>query len=621
MFAKSAEEQAEQVMRVLQYRKEATNAAWEELEGGWKTINERMVKSGLRPCNDKEGVLKLNVGGSKVSVLWQLLAENEGFEDSILGALLGGVWDEGRIPLDADGRIVLDESPAFINRIIHTMLTGRASPQAVGLPKSTTHGTVGIDEVPCGIYTAHVMGLPRYMPTHPNYMKVEGGSTVLEPFEIAPLGAKIRGWIGGSTEQMTLIYRATRDGFDTKQFKPKCDEDTRSHVVSLVRVSTGQADDDSVVGGYSVLPWGAGSDVRLKQTVSAETFSFMLKDGRAARKGASKPTKWKPYPKHVGRTFVTGNLVGAAICANDLRTALNVPDGGYVLKTALETFDIEGDSPLLALSGEKVVDVEIYRCSTLASPVATTATNTSEPGGDVFTDAEVHDINSFGQLIATSLMEERVVLARAEKELEGARARVSAAVGALQTVYGPSVAAGEQDPVVELNVRGTRMTTLRSTLQVCPRSALATMFNEERCPATDKDKDGQGGRLIDCSPTCFSKILDVLRMRKRASWTRGGEGGEEGGKDGEEKLGKKGEWEGRREKEGALGGLGAVLIKKADVGAFSEAVNRYFPGCESFITDMVQSAQPRMSVHISPEKGKFSMRDFAVQRKMGVLEL
>ncbi|CAM9635236.1 unnamed protein product, partial [Laminaria digitata] len=84
--------------------------------------------------------------------------------------------------------------------------------------------------------------------------------------------------------------------------------------------------------------------------------------------------------------------------------------------------------------------------------------------------------------------------------MEVASARVSAAVGAVETVYGPSVAAGEQDPVVELNVRGARMTTLRSTLQACPRSALATMFDEGRWPATDKDKDQDGGRLIDCDP-------------------------------------------------------------------------------------------------------------------------
>ena len=116
---------------------------------------------------------------------------------------------------------------------------------------------------------------------------------------------------------------------------------------------------------------------------------------------------------------------------------------------------------------------------------------------------------------------------------------------------------------MELNVRGTRMTTLRSTLQACPRSALAAMFNEDRWPATDKDRDPDGGRLIDCNPTCFAKIIDVLRIRKRASWTQGA----------------------TPEKQEGLGGKcpGAIIFYKADLKTLRAAVQMYFPGCESFI--------------------------------------
>ena len=107
------------------------------------------------------------------------------------------------------------------------------------------------------------------------------------------------------------------------------------------------------------------------------------------------------------------------------------------------------------------------------------------------------------------------------------------------------------------------MTTLRSTLQACPRSALAAMFNEERWPATDKDKDEHGRRLIDCDPICFSKILDALRMRKRASWGRGVTPDKQEGDNGS--------------------CPGAISIKKNDLKAFRTAVQMYFPGCESFI--------------------------------------
>ena len=564
-FPQSAEGHAQQLVRHLQHRRAGLDMAWAKLEEGWKETNERMITLGVRPRTAEEGMVKLNVGGSIVNARWHLLAETKGFEDSILGALLEGVWGEGRVPRDADGRIVLDESPACIKHIVHAMLSGRATSVAVGMPESAALSAVAVDEVPCFIYTAHVMGLPRSVPAHGRYLKMNNSSTVLEPFEVAPLGAKIREWVGSSTEQMTLIYRGTRDGFDARSIDPTCSED-RPYTVSLVRVSSGQGDDDSIVGGYSVLPWGRGN--RSKQTITAETFVFMLKDGGATRESPSKPTKWSVYLNCVGQVFTVKRKGGACIGGKDLCTSLDATTGGCTLLTGRELFTVEEDSPFLALRGKKVVDMEVYRSSTLG-PSTTTAPSTPKLDGDVLTDAEAHDIRSFGESIANSLMDERMVLDRAVEEMEVAGARVSAAVGALETVYGPSVAAGEQDAVVELNVRGVRMTTLRSTLQACPCSALAAMFDEERWPATDKDKDEHGGRLIDCDPTCFSKLLDVLRIRKRAWWSQG----------------VKGE---RQQEDSSVALPGGILIKEADAEAFGAAVNMYFPGCENFIMGLVQ---------------------------------
>lgn len=560
------------------------DASWERLKEGWVAVNERMAKLGLSPRTSDEGAVKLNVGGTNVTVSLHLLAETEGFEDSTLFALLEGVWGKDLIPRDASGRIVLDESPACIKHIMHTMLrdstvngaAGRASKRAKRVSENAAHSTVAIDEVPCLIYTAHVMRLPGSVPTSSKYPSMNGASTILEPFEIAPFAAKIREWVGGSTEDMTLIYRATRDGFDTKLFTPGGKEDIKSHVVSLIRVSSGEGvDDDSVVGGYSILPWGSG--LGSKQTIAAETFLFMLKNGAATRKDVFKPSKWKPFPKEVGQRYTLNERHGACVGANGLFTCLDGTTGNYTLTTRRKAFDVEEGSPFLALDGKRVIDVEVYRYSTPAPP-STTALGTTEPG-DTLTDMEAPDIRLFGEIIASSLMEERVVLDRAVKEMETAGARVSAAADALNTMYGPSVAAGEQDTVVELNVRGTRMTTLRSTLQVCPRSALAAMFDAERWPGSGKDKDEYGGRVIDCNPTYFSKILDVLRMRKRASWSRDAKAGKAGEK--------RGEVAGLVE-EGGVVLPGGVHIKEADAEAFGKAVNVYFRGCENFIMDLVQ---------------------------------
>lgn len=181
------------------------------------------------------------------------------------------------------------------------------------------------------------------------------------------------------------------------------------------------------------------------------------------------------------------------------------------------------------------------------------------------------DTQKFGELIATSLLEERLALREAQIELLEAGDKVKASANALAAVYGPNIAAGKEDPVVELSVRGTRVTTLLSTLQVCPESFLAMTFNEDRWPATDKDVDEHGRRLIDCSPSVFAKVLDVLRVRKRAGWARTASPHQ------------------RRND------LVRVIVKAGDRDAFEEFVEKHFPGdLQSFIMGRVDPCPDRM---------------------------
>ena len=564
-FARSADEYALEVMRLLRRRRADMDETWGELEEGWHAHNERMVKLGLSSRTSNEGAVKLNVGGSDVTVSWHLLAEAVGFKDSTLGALLEGTWDEGRIPRDVHGRIVLDESPTCIKDLIHAMITGRSSAGAVGILESASNRAVSIDKVQGLIYTAHVMGLPGYIPAHPDYVKINGGSTILEPYEIGQFSATIRNWVGGSTDEMTLIYRATRDGFDNESFKTRCNEYS-PETVSVIRVRSGKGNthEDSVVGSYSVVP--LGDKMWKKGWALGDMFVFMLTDGRAApKKVLDTPVKWHPSPDSADANVRVTRSNGACFGGYDLVAMFDGAPRRCILKTGRKTFDIEKDSPFLALNGKKVVEIEVYRYSTQDVPTPT-APSLAEPNGDALSYAEAQDARLFGESIASSLTEERVVLDRAVKEMGVARARVAAAADALETVYGPSVAAGGHDAVIELNVRGTRMTTLLSTLQACPSSALAVMFNEDRWPAIDNDKDEHGRRLVDCDPAFFSKILDVLRMRKRSSWSQGATPENQ---------------EGSRGKRS-----GAIVINKDEMDYFLAAVDMYFPGCESFILDL-----------------------------------
>lgn len=114
-------------------------------------------------------------------------------------------------------------------------------------------------------------------------------------------------------------------------------------------------------------------------------------------------------------------------------------------------------------------------------------------------------------------------------------------------ICGPDIASGIPDPVVELNVHRTRITTLRSTLQACPEPALAGRLDERKRPS-----DGKDFGVISCSPSSFSKVLDVLRMRKRERYHL------------------------------FFGtSIGLVTVPANDRVSFAEFVDMYLPGCDS----------------------------------------
>ncbi|CAD7703281.1 unnamed protein product [Ostreobium quekettii] len=70
----------------------------------------------------------------------------------------------------------------------------------------------------------------------------------------------------------------------------------------------------------------------------------------------------------------------------------------------------------------------------------------------------------------------------------------------------------QDDDVVELNVQGEVMCTLRGTLTQIPDSKLAYMFNGRW---EDKmRKDSQGRYFLNYMPSCFRKILDHLTTRE-----------------------------------------------------------------------------------------------------------
>lgn len=69
------------------------------------------------------------------------------------------------------------------------------------------------------------------------------------------------------------------------------------------------------------------------------------------------------------------------------------------------------------------------------------------------------------------------------------------------------------DDIIELNVGGQRITTLRSTLTVIPNSKLALLFAKDN--KTENKSKQKKTYFFDYNPKLFQHLLDQLRTMKR----------------------------------------------------------------------------------------------------------
>jgi hypothetical protein len=70
------------------------------------------------------------------------------------------------------------------------------------------------------------------------------------------------------------------------------------------------------------------------------------------------------------------------------------------------------------------------------------------------------------------------------------------------------------DDIIELNIGGQKMTTLRSTLTAIPNSKLSLMFSKNNVKNM-LPIDKQGAIFFDYNPIYFTYLLDQLRTIKR----------------------------------------------------------------------------------------------------------
>ena len=559
-FTASTAAHNNEVQAALSNRRAEMDSEWDSLDKSWTKFERRMNAIGVtKPVALDAYVARLNVGGLPMNFRPSQLKSttHKNTMEWALAALYDGGWDS-RVPRDKDGRIFLDESPTIFQHLFNKQLKASAMPQTTVISRDVTFpNSIAADQLSYLSHDSNDLGF--------KIVRVVGGSTVLTEDELQKFAVQVRSWCPGDPQRLELIYRGSRDGLTADAFHAKCTDESPS-TITLVKVNhRGTDSDSSVIGGFSSVFWvptgnhkhvyhgddSDNEDTWYDEKDSPHAFVFLVKDGYSTEGQEYQPVRWI-LPRS---SIYCGEKLGP-----------DFGDGGFeVAFSPCQLFlgcDIANTTEdevteLLSLNKENVSEIEVYRvCNEIAIPAVSDESGVTE----VLAAEHVDNDRLFGASIAGVFMEERILLNDAQDELTLAEQRVKVATYALTVMYGPDIASGKPDPLVELNVRGSKMTTLRSTLRACPESALAARFDEGKGPS-----DGKDFGVIDCRPSSFSKVLDVLRMRKRAGCYLG---------DPQEKVVEE--------------NTGRVTISSGDSESFQEFVGMYFPDCKDFVMDVVE---------------------------------
>lgn len=98
-FPKSVEAYTNEIEPALQHRRAELDKGWAKLDEEWQDIETRRADVGVRPRTDEEDIVKVNIGGSILSLSVSLLSEVGLFDDgNALGGLVEGVWESKDVP-------------------------------------------------------------------------------------------------------------------------------------------------------------------------------------------------------------------------------------------------------------------------------------------------------------------------------------------------------------------------------------------------------------------------------------------------------------------------------------------------------------------------------------------
>eukprot|EP00903_Cladosiphon_okamuranus_P021498 g19763.t1 len=189
---------------------------------------------------------------------------------------------------------------------------------------------------------------------------------------------------------------------------------------------------------------------------------------------------------------------------------------------------------------------------------------------------EPAEARKFGRQVATTFAVEEVALELAELEFQAAKEKYEREVESVAEFAGAPGGWGREgidDDIVELNIGGTVISTRRSTLCRCPDSLLARMFDhntEKKAPPFVRDTKGR--YFVQYNDYCFTKIIEVMRM-KRWPWPP-----------------TKSSFANGTTLDGMSNSRFRIFVREDEREDFGSLCTYFFPGCEGYINEAVGRA-------------------------------
>ena len=373
--------------------------------------------------------VEVNAGGKIIVAKRSTLTHMKGTR---LEALFSGRWDK-KLSRDGHGRIFLDVDPtcfqAIVDYLNEMMISSEDSPPS---PPSVDDEHEHILQ-----HQFELFGLEPTVEL-PN-------SNIINNNEHWKM---LHDWLNEdvSDGEFSFLYRGSRDGLSGSAFHSKCDD--KGCTLTIIETTDGK-----VFGGYSNTPWSSSDS----WTAANKAFLFALSGS-----GISSPCKMK----------LTGVSDQKAICNHSLfgpvfgRGNMLVGSKSIVTLHPGRTYH---PWPL-PLGSYTIKEMEVFQV--MSTPPARIATSKGKTNQDtILGEPVIRFSNDINEAINTK----HACLCQAESEMLQLEESFKD-----EQSFIDKFASGDTKDVVALNVSGTIMVTMRSTLCTAEDSVLAQQFDDSK---------------------------------------------------------------------------------------------------------------------------------------------